>query len=62
MSSSAGAGAKTEHRSAPKRSAITYATVCVPGEQIWNLWYVDWTAFNRSDGNDLVAMALKGAA
>jgi hypothetical protein len=34
----------------------------VPGEQIGKLWYVDWTAFNRSDGNDLVAMVLKGAA
>jgi hypothetical protein len=34
----------------------------VPGEQIGKLWYVDWTAFNRSYGNDLVAMVLKGAA
>lgn len=34
----------------------------VPGEQIGKLWYVDWTAFTRSDGNDLVAMVLKGAA
>jgi hypothetical protein len=34
----------------------------VPGEQIGKLWYVDWTAFSRSDGNDLVAMVLKGAA
>ena len=28
----------------------------VPGEQIGKLWYVDWTAFIRSDGNDLVAV------
>lgn len=34
----------------------------VPGEQIGKLWYVDWIAFTRSDGNDLVAMVLKGAA
>lgn len=34
----------------------------VPGEQIGKLWYVDWTAFTRSHGNDLVAMVLKGAA
>jgi len=34
----------------------------VPGEQIWKLWYVDWTAFSKSEGNDLVAMVLKGAA
>lgn len=34
----------------------------VPGEQIGKLWYVDWTAFNSSKGNDLVAMVLKGAA
>jgi hypothetical protein len=34
----------------------------VPGEQIGKLWYVDWTAFSRSEGNDLVAMVLKGAA
>lgn len=34
----------------------------VPGEQIGKLWYVDWTAFSKSDGNDLVAMVLKGAA
>jgi len=33
----------------------------VPGEQIGKLWYVDWTAFNRSDGNDLAAMVLNGA-
>jgi hypothetical protein len=34
----------------------------VPGEQIGKLWYVDWAAFNASNGNDLVAMVLKGAA
>lgn len=34
----------------------------LPGEQIGKLWYVDWTAFSRSNGNDLVAMVLKGAA
>ncbi|KAB0489675.1 hypothetical protein [Pseudomonas vancouverensis] len=34
----------------------------VPGEQIGKLWYVDWNAFSRSNGNDLVAMVLKGAA
>ncbi|MDF9778051.1 hypothetical protein [Pseudomonas baetica] len=27
-----------------------------PGEPIRKRWYVDWTAFTRSDGNDLVAM------
>ncbi|PNG28985.1 hypothetical protein A1395_28195 [Pseudomonas protegens] len=34
----------------------------VPGEQIGKLWYVDWTAFSKSAGNELVAMVLKGAA
>ncbi|MBV4459210.1 hypothetical protein KVG96_14725 [Pseudomonas sp. COR58] len=34
----------------------------VPGEQIGKLWYVDWIAFTRTHGNELVAMVLKGAA
>lgn len=34
----------------------------LPGEQIGSLWYVDWNALNISDGNDLVAMVLKGVA
>lgn len=34
----------------------------VPGEPIGKLWYVDWAAFTSSNGNDLVAMVLKGAA
>lgn len=34
----------------------------LPGEQIGSLWYVDWNALNISDGNDLVAMVLRGVA
>ena len=34
----------------------------LPGEQIGGLWYVDWAALTCSQGNELVAMALKGAA
>lgn len=34
----------------------------LPGEQIGSLWYVDWNALNIADGNDLVAMVLKGVA
>ncbi|WP_442793284.1 hypothetical protein [Pseudomonas sp. MF6776] len=51
-------GTNAVHRR--KRAAIRNGQV--PGEQIGKLWYVDWTAFSRSDGNDLVAMVLKGAA
>jgi len=31
----------------------------VPGKQIGKLWHVDWAAFSRSQGNNLVAMVLK---
>lgn len=34
----------------------------LPGEQIGKLWYIDWADFNKSAGNELVAMVLKGAA
>ncbi len=34
----------------------------IPGEQIGKLWYVDWTAYQAGNRNDLVAMVLKGAA
>lgn len=34
----------------------------LPGEQIGKLWYIDWAAFNKAAGNDLVAMVLKGSA
>ena len=34
----------------------------LPGEQIGSLWYVDWNALNIADGNDLVAMVLRGVA
>lgn len=33
----------------------------IPGEQIGKLWYVNWRVFKSADGNDLVAMVLKGA-
>ncbi len=33
----------------------------LPGEQIGKLWYVDWAAFSRANGNDLVAMVLRDA-
>lgn len=33
----------------------------IPGEQIGKLWYVDWSAYTKSQGNDLVAMVLKDA-
>lgn len=31
----------------------------IPGEQIGKLWYIDWTAYTRSNGNELVAMVLR---
>lgn len=34
----------------------------LPGELIGGLWYVDWNALNLSNGNELVAMVLKGVA
>ncbi|KPW15356.1 Uncharacterized protein ALO91_01412 [Pseudomonas syringae pv. aceris] len=34
----------------------------LPGEQIGKLWYIDWAAYNKAAGNDLIAMVLKGAA
>ena len=33
----------------------------IQGEQIGKLWYVDWTIYRTSSGNDLVAAVLKGA-
>lgn len=33
----------------------------IPGERIGKLWYVDWTAYKNANGNDLVAMVLRGA-
>ncbi|MBD9573712.1 hypothetical protein IB260_00175 [Pseudomonas sp. PDM23] len=32
-----------------------------PGKRIGKLWYIDWAAFTKSNGNDLVAMVLRGA-
>lgn len=34
----------------------------LPGEQIGKLWYVDWSAYQASQNNELVSMVLKGAA
>ncbi|MDD2063018.1 hypothetical protein ACF8R4_07955 [Pseudomonas sp. FYR_2] len=34
----------------------------IPGERIGNIWYVDWAAYQRSTGNSLVDMVLKGVA
>jgi hypothetical protein len=34
----------------------------LPGERIGNIWYVDWAAYQRSTGNSLVDMVLKGVA
>ncbi|MFG0496949.1 hypothetical protein ACF8MH_06390 [Pseudomonas sp. YQ_13] len=34
----------------------------IPGEQIGNIWYVDWAAYQRTTGNNLVDMVLKGVA
>lgn len=34
----------------------------LPGEQIGKLWYVDWSAYQSGQQNELVAMVLKGAA
>lgn len=34
----------------------------LPGERIGNIWYVDWAAYQRTTGNALVDMVLKGAA
>jgi len=34
----------------------------LPGERIGKIWYVDWAAYQRTTGNALVDMVLKGAA
>lgn len=34
----------------------------LPGQQIGKMWFVDWTAYSKSSGNELVSMVLKGAA
>lgn len=34
----------------------------LPGERIGNIWYVDWAAYQRTTGNALIDMVLKGAA
>ncbi|WEZ90395.1 hypothetical protein P3R38_09080 [Pseudomonas sp. NyZ480] len=34
----------------------------IPGERIGNIWYVDWAAYQRTTGNSLVDMVLKGVA
>lgn len=34
----------------------------IPGERIGNIWYVDWAAYQRTTGNNLVDMVLKGVA
>lgn len=34
----------------------------LPGEQIGKLWYVDWAAYQRRTGDDLVDAVLRGAA
>ncbi|MFC2974625.1 hypothetical protein ACFOJE_20750 [Azotobacter bryophylli] len=33
----------------------------LPGQQIGKLWYVDWAAYSRHTGNDLVDAVLRGA-
>ena len=33
----------------------------LPGEQIGKLWYVDWTAYSHSTGNNLVDAVLRRA-
>lgn len=32
----------------------------IPGERVGNIWYVDWAAYQRLTGNNLVDMVLKG--
>lgn len=34
----------------------------IPGAQIGKFWYVYWSVYMKSAGNDLVSMVLKGAA
>lgn len=34
----------------------------LPGERVGNIWYVDWAAYQRTTGNKLVDMVLKGVA
>lgn len=34
----------------------------LPGERIGKVWYVDWSAYQRTTGNALDDMVLKGAA
>ncbi|MDR8016469.1 hypothetical protein QM298_04930 [Pseudomonas mendocina] len=31
----------------------------IPGEQIGKLWYVDWSAYQAGNRNELVAMVLR---
>lgn len=34
----------------------------LPGQQVGKLWFVDWTAHQKSGKNSLVEMVLRGAA
>lgn len=33
----------------------------LPGEQVGKLWFIDWTAYSRRTGNDLVDAVLRSA-
>jgi len=34
----------------------------IPGLRVGKLWYVDWHAFRKSSGNELVSMVLRDLA